>query len=65
MTQRRGHGAFGVNVWPPMVDALALILAAFVVVFLVGAVRQAAAKAGCTVLLKGGDTVIARVYRND
>lgn len=46
--RRPGHGrgrssVFGVNVWPPMVDALALILAAFVFVFLVGAVRQAEA----------------------
>lgn len=31
---------FGVNVWPPMVDALTLILAAFVLLFLVGAIRQ-------------------------
>ncbi len=42
---RRGPGhrrpGFAVNVWPPMVDALALMLAAFVLVFLVGAVRQA------------------------
>lgn len=38
--RRRGAG-FALNVWPPMVDALALILAAFVFVFLVGAVRQA------------------------
>src|SRR5437016_7502455 len=38
---RRRAPLFGVNVWPPMVDALALILAAFVIVFLLGALRQA------------------------
>lgn len=42
---RRRAVLFGVNVWPPLVDALALILAAFVVVFLLGAIRQAEALA--------------------
>lgn len=36
---------FGVNAWPPLVDALALILAAFVIVFLLGAIRQGEALA--------------------
>src|SRR5579872_3439983 len=37
----RRPSLFSVNVWPPMVDALALILSAFVLIFLLGAVRQA------------------------
>lgn len=39
--RRRRIDLFSVNVWPPMVDALALILCAFVLIFLLGAVRQA------------------------
>lgn len=41
-----GGVSFGINVWPPMVDALTLILCAFVLVFLLGALRQIEALRG-------------------
>ena len=38
--KRRVRALFPVNVWPPMVDALTLVLASFVLVMIVGAVAQ-------------------------
>jgi flagellar motor protein MotB len=38
--KRRDRTLFPVNVWPPMVDALTLVLASFVLLMIVGAVAQ-------------------------
>ena len=41
MSRRRARPTlFPINVWPPMVDALTLVLAAFVLLMMVGAVAQ-------------------------
>jgi flagellar motor protein MotB len=59
--RRRGHGErqalFPVNVWPPFVDALTLVLAAFVLIMVAAAVSQR----GLVARLRANDQELERL----
>jgi flagellar motor protein MotB len=57
MSRRRGRTLFPVDVWPPLVDALTLVLAAFVLLMVVAVVAQS----GLTARLQRGERELERV----
>jgi flagellar motor protein MotB len=57
MSRRRAPALFPVNVWPPLVDALTLALAAFVVLMVVAVIAQG----GLLARLRDGEAELARV----
>jgi chemotaxis protein MotB len=57
MSRRRAPALFPINVWPPLVDALTLALAAFVVLMVVAVIAQG----GLLARLRNGEAELARV----
>jgi flagellar motor protein MotB len=60
MKRRRAPVLFPVNVWPPLVDALTLALAAFVLLM----VMAAAAQSGLVARLRAGERELAKVQKD-